>query len=217
SSASDAQLPAAGVRMSPSYASLLPKIRSNANGAALKTSGNASNWHLLFLEFSPNATNASANLLEFGAAGSSQTTLSTVPQHLVLDRCYLHGDASYGQRRGLALNSGDTQVLNSYFSDFKGVNEDTQAIESWNGPGPYLIENNYLEAAGENILFGGSDPSIPNLIPTGIKLLRNYITKPTAWMTQSWTVKNLVEFKSAEDVLVEGNTIENNWAAGQQG
>ena len=36
-------------------------------------------------------------------------------------------------------------------------------------------------------------------------------------MTQAWTVKNLVEFKNAQNVLVEGNTIENNWAAGQQG
>src|SRR6185503_4597297 len=29
--------------------------------------------------------------------------------------------------------------------------------------------------------------------------------------------KNLVELKNAKDVVVEGNTIENNWAAGQQG
>ena len=217
SAAADSSLPPAGTRITPAYASLLPKIKSNQNGPAFKTSGAANNWRLLFLEFAPAVSNASANLVEFGTAGSSQSTLSVVPQHLVMDRCYLHGDASWGQRRGLALNSGDTQVINSYFADFKGVSQDTQAIASWNGPGPYLIENNYLQAAGENILFGGTDPSIPNLIPTGIKLLRNYITKPTAWMTQSWTVKNLVEFKSAEDVLVEGNTIENNWAAGQQG
>ena len=36
-------------------------------------------------------------------------------------------------------------------------------------------------------------------------------------MTQNWTVKNLIEFKNAKDVVVEGNIIENNWAAGQQG
>src|SRR6266566_7752665 len=33
----------------------------------------------------------------------------------------------------------------------------------------------------------------------------------------SWTVKNLLEFKNAQGVVVEGNTIENNWASGQQG
>jgi hypothetical protein len=36
-------------------------------------------------------------------------------------------------------------------------------------------------------------------------------------MTQSWTVKNLIEFKNAQRVLVEGNLLEHNWADGQQG
>jgi len=217
SSAPDTSLPASGVRMTPSYASLLPKIESNQNGTALRTVGAAGYWRLLFLEFAPAVSNASADLVELGAADSSQSTLASVPQHLVVDRCYFHGEPTWSQRRGLALNSGDTQVINSYFSDFHGVNEDTQAIAGWNGPGPYLIQNNYLEAAGENILFGGSDPSIPNLVPSNIQLLQNYITKPVAWRTASWTVKNLVELKNAQSVLVEGNTIENNWAAGQQG
>ena len=140
-----------------------------------------------------------------------------MPHHLVIDRCYLHGNPTYGHRRGLALNSGDATIINSHFSDFKGVSQDTQAIMGWNGPGPFLIENNHLEAAGENIMFGGTDPNIPNLVPTGITIRRNLITKPIAWMSQSWTVKNLIEFKNAKDVIVEGNTIENNWAAGQQG
>ena len=49
----------------------------------------------------------------------------------------------------------------------------------WNGPGPFLIENNHLEAAAENIMFGGTDPAIPQLVPTGIKIRRNLITKTT--------------------------------------
>src|SRR5262249_9308372 len=169
------------------------------------------------LEFSPASTTASANLVEFGGAGTSQSSLSGVPHNLVIDRCYLHGDPSFGHRRGVSLNSASSKILNSYFKDFKGVNQDTQAIEGWNGPGPFLIENNYLEAAGENILFGGSDPSIPDLVPSDIVIRRNLISKPTAWITQNWTVKNLIEFKNAQRVTVEGNFIENNWAAGQQG
>ena len=217
SSAADASLPAAGVRMTPAYASLLPKIRSNSNGAALATAPGASHWRLLFLEFYPQPGTTTADLLELGATGSRQNTAWQVPQHFVVDRSYFHGDPTTGQRRGIALNSGDTQVLNSYFADFKGKNVDTQAICGWNGPGPYLIENNYLEAAGENIMFGGSDPNVPNLVPTGITIRRNTISRPMAWMTQGWTVKNLVEFKNAQSVLVEGNIIENHWVGGQQG
>jgi len=134
-----------------------------------------------------------------------------------MDRCYLHGDPSFGQRRGLALNSADSTVVGSYFADFKQANQDTQAIMGWNGPGPFLIENNFIEAAAENVMFGGNDPSIPNLVPSNITIRRNLISKPLAWRTQGWTIKNLVEFKNARSVIVEGNTIENNWAAGQTG
>ena len=218
SSAPDSALPPAGTRITPAYASQLPKIRSAARGGvAITMATGASNWRLMFLEISPADPTASANLVEFGAALSSQSTLSAVPQHLVMDRCYVHGDPSFGQRRGVALNSGDTQIINSYFSDIKAVQQDTQAIGGWNGPGPFLIENNYIEAAGENIMFGGSDPNIPNLVPSNITIRRNQITKPLAWVTQSWTVKNLIELKNAANVTIEGNTIENNWAAGQQG
>ena len=217
SAAPDASLPPAGTRIKPSYSTFLPKIRANNTGPALRTDAGASHYVLMFLEFLPASSTASANLVELGGAGSSQSTLSIVPQDLVIDRCYLHGDPGYGQRRGVALNSGNTKIVNSYFSDFKGVNQDTQAIMGWNGPGPFVIENNYLEAAGENIMFGGTDPKIPNLIPSDIRIVRNLISKPTAWMSQAWTVKNLIEFKNAQNVLVEGNTIENNWAAGQQG
>jgi Carbohydrate binding module (family 6)/Right handed beta helix region len=217
SSAADSSLPAAGVRMTPAYAALLPKIRSNSNGAALATAPGTSHWRLLFLEFYPQPGTTTADLLELGATGSKQNTTWQIPQHFTVDRSYFHGDATVGQRRGIALNSGDTKVINSYFADFKGKNVDTQAICGWNGPGPYLVENNYLEAAGENIMFGGSDPNVPNLVPTGITIRRNLISRPMAWINQGWTVKNLVEFKNAQNVLVEGNIIENHWVGGQQG
>ena len=37
-----------------------------------------------------------------------------------MDRCYIHGNPAYAQRRGIALNSGDTQIVGSYISDIKG-------------------------------------------------------------------------------------------------
>jgi hypothetical protein len=217
SAASDASLPAAGARIDPSYAAALPKIRSTQNGPAFRTIGAASYWRLQFLEILPSVSTSAANLLELGTTGPWQTSLSQVPHHLVVDRCYIHGNPSYAQRRGIALNSGDTQIIGSYISDIKGESLDTQAIAGWNGPGPYLIENNHIEAAAENILFGGSDPAIPNLVPSNITIRRNLITKPIAWITAAWTVKNLIELKNADTVLIEGNIIENNWAAGQQG
>jgi hypothetical protein len=217
SAASDSSLPAAGVRIAPGYAGVLPKIRSDHNGAAFKTAPGASYWRLLFLEILPSEATSSANLVELGGGGSTQNTLGLVPHHLVIDRCYIHGNPAYAQRRGIALNSGDTQIVNSYVADIKGAGVDTQAIAGWNGPGPYLIENNHLEATGENILFGGADVYISGLVPSNIVIRRNLVSKPLAWIIQGWTVKNLIELKNADTVLIEGNVIENNWAAGQQG
>src|SRR5262249_10190870 len=153
SSAADSGLPVPGARMSPVFAPLLPKIRSTTAGPAMRTASGASYWRLQFLEFLPTSATSSASLLEFGAPGSSQSTLASVPHHLTIDRCYLHGDAGYGQRRGLALNSAESTISGSFFADFKQANQDTQAIMGWNGPGPFLIENNYIEAAAENVMF----------------------------------------------------------------
>ena len=51
----------------------------------------------------------------------------------------------------------------------------------YNGPGPWTVENNYLEAAGENILVGGASPKIPNLIPADLIFRYNHLFKPVAW------------------------------------
>src|SRR5262249_38079924 len=94
----------------------------------------------------------------------------------------------------------------------------SQAIGGWNGPGPYTISNNYLEAASENLLFGGADPGIPNLVPSDITITRNYFTKQIAWRSQpQWNVKNLLELKTAQRVTIDGNVIEYSWEAAQSG
>lgn len=180
SSASDAQLPAAGVRMSPAYASLLPKIKSPNSTSALRTATAANHWTLMFLEFQANY-NGYGDIVALGAGDTTQTTLAQVPYALVLDRVYVHGDPVMGQKRGIALHSSDTQVLNSYIADCKAVGQDAQAIGGYNGPGNYVIQNNYLEGSTENFLLGGADPTIPNLVPSNITLRQNYLSKPVSW------------------------------------
>jgi hypothetical protein len=108
-------------------------------------------------------------------------------------------------------------VTGSYISDIKVVGQDSQAIGGWNGPGPFVITNNYLEAAGENIMFGGADPAIPNLVPSDITIEQNTLAKPPAWRSQRWQVKNLLELKNARRVTIQSNTLEYVWSAAQSG
>ena len=216
SAASDAVLPPAGVRIGPQYAPQLAKIQGGFAGQpAFTTAPGAHHYRLQFLEIVN--TCAANDIIELGELSSAQSSLGNVPHDLLVDRCYIHGDAVRGQKRGIALNSASTTIANSYISDIKSAQEDAQAIMGANGPGPYLIVNNYLEASGENILFGGADPFIQNLVPSDITIQQNYITKPLSWRGQAWTIKNLIELKNAQRVTINGNLIENNWAAAQQG
>lgn len=213
--AAAASLPAPGVRTSPAYAAVLAKIKSPTASPALSADAGAHHWRLENIEFLPNAGGA-GDIVVLGGSGA-QTQVSQMPHHLVLDRLYVHGDPAVGQKRGIALNSGAAEILNSYISDIKAVGQDTQAIAGWNGTGPYLIQNNYLEAAGENVMFGGADPSIPDLVPSDITIRGNLFTKPLNWRQERWQVKNAFELKNARRVLVEGNIFEHVWVAAQAG
>ena len=98
----------------------------------------------------------SGDLIQIGDGSSAQNSLALVPHHIVLNHVYVHGDRYVGQKRGIALNAASVTISDSYIAECKGIGQDTQAIGGWNGPGPYTIENNYLEAAGENVMFGGA-------------------------------------------------------------
>ena len=208
--------PAAGSRVLPSHAGALAKIQSPDSQPALRTAPGAHHWRLQLLEF-PSTRDGFGDILLLGDGSPAQRDLAAVPQRLIVDRCYIHGDPDKGQKRGIALNSGETQILGSYISEIKVKGQDAQAIAGWNGPGPYTIENNYLEAAGENFMLGGADPSIQGLIPSDVVFRRNHLSKPLAWRGQDWTVKNLLELKNARRVLIEGNLIEYTWRHAQAG
>ena len=52
-----------------------------------------------------------------------------------------------------------------------------KSIYSYISPYPFKIVNNYLEGAGENVMFGGADPRIKNLVPSDIEIRRNHFFK----------------------------------------
>jgi hypothetical protein len=205
-----------GQRVNPSHSGRLAKLRSPNRQPTLATEPGAHHWRLILLEF-PSTVDGAGDIITLGDGSSAQSTLAEVPFELIIDRCYIYGDPAKGQKRGIALNSGRTVITNSYIADIKAVGQDTQAIGGWNGPGPYTIENNYLEAAGENFMLGGADPPIRDLVTSDVVFRRNHLSKPMEWRTQRWTVKNLFELKNARRVLVEENLMENCWPQGQAG
>lgn len=212
--AGDSGLPGDGGRVSPANASSLAKVRQAGGAPTFQTAAGAHHWRLMLLEIQGTG---GGDLITLGDGSGAQNALSQIPHDLVVDRVYLHGDPASGQKRGIALNSASTTVTGSYFSDIKAPGQDSQALCGWNGPGPFTITNNYVEAAGENLMFGGADPSVAGLVPSDITIADNQFSKQTAWRSQNWVVKNLIELKNARRVSIVRNTFEYNWQGGQSG
>ena len=214
-----AQLPPAGARVTPNDAPNMPRIVSPGLGQpALATVARAHHYRFIGVEFTKaSAAAVVTGLINLGDGASAQNTLAQVPHDLVLDRCYIHGTPDSDVRRGVALNSAATDILGCYIADIESTADQTQAIAGWNGPGPFQIHNNYLEATGENVMFGGQDPSIPGLVPSDIDFRGNHVAKLPAWRGSSWVVCNLFETKNAQRVTIDGNVFEYCWPSAHSG
>jgi hypothetical protein len=241
-SASDSSLPPEGTRLTPCYAgvsslpgrpalncvsteNVLAKIEFNGKSGSgpIMFAPGANHYRLIGLEVTRAVSPASVyNLIQFKGPAD----------HLVFDRLWMHGTRQDETVRGIML--GPTRyvaIVDSFFTDFHCVAKsgscvDAQAIAGGVGDnpmGPYKIVNNFLEAAAENILFGGA----ATVSPADIEIRRNHMFKPLTWMKgqpgyvggtdgNPFIVKNLFELKNAQRVLVEGNVMENSWGGFSQ-
>ena len=209
----DARLESGGSqRVNPARAPLMPRLIA-PRGAIIALAPGAHHYRFIGVEVSPAPGIFAYHLIAPAAEPRSD---SDQPHHLIFDRCYLHGDPAKGSRRAIALNGQHLAVIHSHVSDFKEVGADSQALAGWSGSGPIKIVDNYLEGGAENVLFGGSDPAIPGLVPSDIEIRGNTIAKNPRWNPGNstydgsrWTMKLLLELKNARRVLVEANVFEN--------
>lgn len=223
SSARNSELPSPGERISPSFVPVMPKLITPDGSPVLRTEPRAHHYRFIGVEFSiGDRVTTNFGLIRLG--NGDETDESMLAHDIIIDRCYIHGNDTANLRRGIALNSASSAIIDSYISDCHEKGADSQAICGWNGPGPFKIVNNYLEAAGENVLFGGADARIPGLVPSDIEVRKNHCYKPLSWREgnpeyagKKWTVKNIFELKNAQRVIIEGNLMENVWAEAQTG
>ncbi len=246
-SASDDSLPQEGTRLRPCYAgvaslpgrpdfhcsavkNVLAKISfaGKAGSGPISFSSGANHYRLIGLEITRESTGAPVYNLASPEKGAAVN-------HVIFDRVWMHGSAQDETTRGIFLSGTRFMgVVDSYFSDFhcvsvSGACVDSQAIAGGAGDlpmGPFKIVNNFLEASGENIIFGGSAATAT---PTDIEIRHNHFFKPVIWMPgqpgfvggfsgRPFIVKNLFEIKNAQRVLFEGNILDNNWGGvGQAG
>lgn len=224
-----ASLPSVGTRVTPSDVANLAKIQSTGATSAILFEFGAQRVRFLGIEITTDhavRTSTLTNLIVVGrhhVTDAAPTALSELPQYITFERCYVHGTTTGNVRRGFYLDGRSVAVIDSYLDDFHEVGADSQGIFGLQPQG-VKITNNYIAAAGENVMFGGADPSIADALPTDITFTRNHCKKPLLWKTDdpsydgyNWSVKNLFELKNSLRVLVEGNVFENSWVASQAG
>ena len=241
-SAPDSALPAEGQRATPCYAgvaslpgrpqysctnrqNVMAKVQMpNSTDGPIQIATGANYYRFIGLEVTRAA----------GVTGSARLiTGQGTEDHLVFDRSWFHGQLQDETRNALDLDGmTNVAVVDSYFSDFHcisgtGTCTDAHCISGGNSKthdGPFKIQNNFLEASGESVLFGGG-PATTN--PTDITVTNNHFWKPWQWMPSSpnfiggpdghpFIVKNHFELKNAVRVLFEANLLENNWGGFSQ-
>ena len=215
SSAVEREFPSPGTRVAPSDAAKMPKLVSSHH-SVIEAQRRAHHFRFIGIEIRPADEHFIRDLVLLG--NNTEASVDDLPHHIILDRCFVHGDPKKGARRGLVMNGRHLAVIDSYFSDLKEIGQDSQAVAGWGGSGPFKVVNNFLQGAGENLLFGGGDPSIQGLVPSDIEIRGNHVVKPLAWRPgeaeyegSPWQVKILFELKNARRVLVDGNLFEYNW------
>ncbi len=105
---------------------------------------------------------SSQNLIMM-ANGLTETVASQLGDHLMFDRMYVHGlpsSSTVMMTRGFLAVGSNISIVNNYLSNLYTTSQDAQGILGGEGPGPYLIGNNFISASTEPILFGGTGATI---------------------------------------------------------
>lgn len=161
--------------------------------------------------------NAPANITNIKLKGKvKERTLIDSGDNLVLDGCLIQGSPS-GQHRGILANASNLTFIKCYVA---GIIDsiDTQAVAAWDGCKNLLLDDCYLEASGENVLFGGADAISEAMLPQDIVINNCDLVKLLAWKnTPSVTVKNLFEIKAGRRIRVSNTRMKNSWTSGQDG
>ncbi|HET9530421.1 MAG TPA: hypothetical protein VFQ92_08725, partial [Blastocatellia bacterium] len=119
-------LPPEGTRVSPDDAWAMPKLLTKNAGSVIETEPGAHHYRFIGIELSITSSVSRISAL-ISLGDDDQASLDSIPHDIIFDRCFIHGSATASLRRGIALNSARTSVIDSYISDCHERGADSQA------------------------------------------------------------------------------------------
>jgi hypothetical protein len=205
-----ASLPPSGTRVNLSDAALMPQVKYGEDGiahvGAFSAQTGAQRYRIIGINMVQDST-ISPNWAFVVMGYNAQNALNT--GYIILDRVIIRDtDSNHSSIRGVYADAqlGHTALIDSYVAGIKTLDQDTQAWLSISNPGPILVQNNFLEATGENLMLGGGDPASESVMPKDVTIKRNTFSKHSTWWgSLSFLTKCLLELKLGVRVLIEGN------------
>lgn len=165
-----ASLPAAGTRIDPTvHAQYMPRLSmTTGNGNLLRPANGARGYFFEGAEwrFTP-GTETTASYGIFTAAPTSPTLDSHATNEIVVSHVWAHCDPWQSCTRGMIQTGGrNFGLVDSYINDAKTTNgqQDGGGVVGSNLDfGPFLIQNSYISATGESIMWASTPIASPAL------------------------------------------------------
>jgi hypothetical protein len=213
-------LPASGNRVGPSNIANMATISTPNISPAIQFAANSNHWRLIGLEITTSYVSTRNIVYYIVESGETVRVQSQLPAFLTFDRIYLHGLATTNTQHGMGMSMAAAAVVDSYCDEIHSNFGDSQCFWSWQGTGPFLFQNNFIQAGAEDIMIGDPPPAITGVVPSDITVIGNVFQKNLAWRNEAapynWVIKNLFELKNAQRVFADGNVFQYVWQAGQQ-
>lgn len=118
----------------------------------------------------------------------------------------VEGSSANGQHRGIEANGQDGIYRECYVDNIWEVGRDAQAICGWDGTSNLLIDDCYLGASGQSVMFGGADSASLPRMPRNVTLMDSTLSKTPSWKS----VKNAQTKTALELKAISGFTARNN-------
>ena len=222
---SSAAMPDLKDRISPSHPGLVTIRGTYTNAVPLTIKKGASKIRLVGIKFDPKylpESNGSSTyyLAQIGEA-FSQTDVTENPSKIILEHCVINPPDDVSVVHGVLNDGYKVSIISSWLGNIRTLwGQDSQAVVSYDGRGAHVYNNNFFEAASENMMYGGVVPKIDGLTSSNIEIRRCHFFKRPSWRvfegdTHPLNVKNLFETKNARRIYMEGSVLENHWDAGR--
>jgi len=152
-----------------------------------------------------------------------QTRLEQVPRNITLERVFVPSHNGPLAKNGLENNAINVTLLDCGIADVfntrpAGILE-SHCLVTLNTPGGLTVRGGTYSGASINFLSGGDPVDIPGVVIADLTYEGLTITKPPGWMTdgQFRLIKNLVEFKHGERVVIRDCELSYSWGPEQRG